>query len=155
MTTPSLPLGGLSYVNNAGTVTNNPGGGAGSIQYNNTGTFGGFVASGDATITTSTGVVVVSAMSGGTTLNYVAKTAIYTASATDYVINCTSGTFTVSLPTAVGITGRVYVVKNSGTGATTVDPAGTETIDGALTVALATQYQSIMVMSNGANWIVI
>ena len=155
MTTSSLPLGGLSYVNNAGTVTNNPGGGAGSIQYNNTGTFGGFVASGDATITTSTGVVVVSAMSGGTTLNYVAKTATYTASATDYVINCTSGTFTVSLPTAVGITGRVYVVKNSGTGTTTVDPAGTETIDGALTVALATQYQSIMVMSNGANWIVI
>jgi len=155
MTTPSLPLGGLSYVVTAGTITNSPGGGAGSIQYNDTGTFGGFVASGDASIDTSTGIVVVSQMTGGTTLNYVAKTAIYTASATDYVINCTSGTFTVSLPTAVGITGRVYVVKNSGTGTTTLDPAGTETIDDAPTVALATQYQSIMVMSNGANWIII
>ena len=155
MTTPALPLGGLSYVVTAGTITNSPGGGAGSIQYNNTGTFGGFVASGDATITTSTGAVVVSAMTGGTTLNYVAKTATYTAIATDYVINCTSGTFTVSLPTAISITGRVYVVKNSGTGTITVDPNGSQTIDGALTVALATQYQSIMVMSNGANWIVI
>ena len=61
----------------------------------------------------------------------------------------------MSLPTAVGITGRVYVIKNSGTGTITVDPNGSQTIDGAATVALATQYQSIMVMSNGANWIVI
>lgn len=138
-----------------GTITNNPGGASGQIQWNNNGNFDGFTASGDATIDASTGVVTVLKMSGGTTLNYVAKTGTYTAGATDYVINCTANTFTVSLPTAVGITGRVYVIKNSGTGVITVDPNGAQTIDGLSAYTLAVQYESITVMSNGANWIVI
>lgn len=33
---------------------------------------------------------------------YVAKTANYTATATDEVINCTANTFTITLPTASG-----------------------------------------------------
>src|SRR6185437_3903254 len=37
--------------------TGSPGGTAGQIQYNNAGAFGGFTASGDCTIVTSTGVV--------------------------------------------------------------------------------------------------
>lgn len=81
------------------------------------------------------------------------KTAAYTATAADGTINCTSGTFTVTLPTAVGITGRIYTIKNSGAGVITVDADGTETIDGATTVTLSTQYNSISIQSNGANWI--
>lgn len=91
---------------------------------------------------------------GSLALVYVAKTSTYTATASDHTIDCTSGTFTVNLPTAVSITGRIYVIKNSGTGVITV-ASGTQTIDGALTYLLSAQYQSVTVQSNGANWVII
>lgn len=85
---------------------------------------------------------------------YVAKTATYTITAADYLIECTANTFTVTLPTAVGIVGREYEVKNSGTGTITVDAAGTETIDDQLTQVLV-QYDAMKIMSNGTNWIIV
>ena len=91
-------------------------------------------------------------LNGSVKLNYVAKTATYTATAADYLIDCTTGTFTIDLPSAVGITGRVYVVKNSGAGTITVDPNSGQTIDGSATATLIA-LQSIQIMSNGANWI--
>ena len=54
-------------------------------------------------------------------LNYVAKTANYTTVASDGIIDCTSGTFTVTLLTAVGLDTAVRHIKNSGTGTITVD----------------------------------
>lgn len=92
---------------------------------------------------------------GGVQYIYVAKTAAYTILTTDHTINCTANTFTVTLPTAVGITGQVFVIKNSGTGVITVKGNGSQTIDGSNTQSLPTQYTSIMVQSNGANWIII
>lgn len=86
------------------------------------------------------------------------KTAAYTAIDTDYAIWCdtTSAAVTISLPTAVGRAGQSYEVKDwKGTSATnniTIDPAGTETIDGALTKALNVAYMSFTVRSDGANW---
>lgn len=85
---------------------------------------------------------------------YIAKTANYTASSTDVTIDCTANTFTVTLPTAVGITGRIYNVHNSGTGVITLDGDGTETINGSTTQTI-NQYETITVQSNGANWIII
>ncbi len=99
-------------------------------------------------------VSVYSLGAGGVTLGYKAVSATYTALLTDYLINCTANTFTVNLPTAVGYTGLSYVVKNSGAGTITVDPNSTETIDGSSTVALS-QYDSITVVSDGSNWIII
>ena len=92
---------------------------------------------------------------GSLAMAYVAKTANYTATINDYTIDCTSGTFTVTLPTAVGITGRIYIVKNSGTGAITVATTSSQTIDGTTTKLLNTQYSGLRVQSNGANWIII
>ncbi len=86
---------------------------------------------------------------------YTAQTSNYAISATDYTVNCTSGTFTATLPTAVGIIGRQYVIKNSGTGVITLATTSTQTIDGAATQSLISQYDSITVQSNGANWIII
>jgi hypothetical protein len=88
------------------------------------------------------------------TVPYVAKTATYTATTDDYTVDGTSGTFTVTLPTAVGATGRVYIVKNSGVGVITVATTSSQTIDGASTVTLATKAVT-RVQSNGSNWIVI
>lgn len=72
--------------------------------------------------------------------------------ATDYVyIFTASGTAT--LPTAVGNTNR-YTIKQSGSGILTVNTTSSQTIDGSLT-ALLSSPQSIDVVSNGANWIII
>ena len=70
-------------------------------------------------------------------------------------LNCTSGTFTVNLPTAVGIQGVVYTLVNSGTGIITLDANGTETINGSETIEIKRQYLSRTVQSDGSNWIII
>jgi len=85
---------------------------------------------------------------------YVAVTTTYAILATDYQIECTSGTFTVTLPTAVGITGQVYSIKNTGTGSITVATTAAQTIDGQLTQTLS-QWSNMVVMSNGTGWIIL
>ena len=51
---------------------------------------------------------------GAVNFPYRAITALTTLDNTDYTIDCTANSFTVTLPTAVGITGRIYNIKNSG-----------------------------------------
>jgi hypothetical protein len=68
------------------------------------------------------------------------------------MIDVTGGTFTVSLPTAVGVQGRLIVVKNNGGGAVTVDPFGGETIDGKSFIILG-ETNSIQLASNGSEWV--
>ncbi len=92
---------------------------------------------------------------GTTTLPLTNQTSTYTIDNEDCVVNCTSGTFTVTLPTAVGVEGQYFVVKNSGAGVITIEGDGAETIDGAPDFTLSTQYESVTVISNGANWAVI
>ncbi len=93
-------------------------------------------------------------LSGSMGLAYSAKTATYSIGSSDYLIDCTANTFTVTLPTAVSITGRIYVIKNSGSGVITVATTSSQTIDGNTTATL-NQYDSITIMSNGSNWIII
>lgn len=90
-----------------------------------------------------------------TTLPFTNQTSAYTVDNTDCVVNCTANTFTVTLPTAVGIEGQYFVIKNSGTGVITIDGNGAETIDGVANKILAVQYESMTVVSNGANWIIV
>lgn len=92
----------------------------------------------------------------GIAVPYAAKTGAYTTTASDHTINCdtTSAGFTVSLLTAVGNTGlRQTIKKIVAANTLTIDPNGSQTIDGATTVALTAQYDSITVQSDGANWI--
>lgn len=91
----------------------------------------------------------------GVTAAYTEETATYSVVEDDYFIDCTSNTFTVTLPTAVGFAGKIYVIKNSGTGAITIDTTSAQTIDGADNVLLNVQYQSLTVISDGANWKVV
>jgi len=85
---------------------------------------------------------------------YLAITALRTLDATDYQIECTANSFTVTLPTAVGITGRQYSIKNSGTGTITVACAGAEQIDGEDTQTLD-QDDNMVIQSNNVGWIII
>lgn len=97
-------------------------------------------------------------VNGSFALAYVAKTATYTITENDYLINCTANTFTVTLPTAVGITGRVYEIVNSGAGVITIATTSSQTFTNVtatpITLTLASVLgKSIRVMSNGANWV--
>lgn len=80
-----------------------------------------------------------------------------TTAATDkhtYLVNASGGAVTLTLPTAVGRAGKVYVVKkiDSSANTVTIDGATTETIDGALTLDTALQWDVIAIESDGANW---
>jgi hypothetical protein len=85
---------------------------------------------------------------------YAEKTANYTLTSTDFTINCTANTFTITLPTAVGITGRCFEITNTGSGQITLAPDGVETIQGDATQTIY-QDECFVIRSTGANWIVI
>ncbi len=105
-------------------------------------------------ITEATWIAFASSGTSGMSLPFVEKSAAYTLSTSDYMVNCTANTFTVTLPTAVGMIGKLYEVKNTGTGLITVTTTSGQTIDGSTTQEL-NQYDAILVQSNGANWVVV
>jgi len=95
---------------------------------------------------------------GNLSTGIVTKTANYTATANDGSIegDATSGAITITLPAAASSAGRIYVIKkiDSSGNAVTVDPNASETIDGATTVSLSSQYSTIIVQCNyaGTAW---
>jgi len=72
-----------------------------------------------------------------------------------YTYLISSSGATVTLPTAVGIKGRVYIIKLTASGTATVNTTSSELIDGASTYSLTAQYKYIHVQSDGANWFII
>jgi hypothetical protein len=89
----------------------------------------------------------------------VTKSANYTAAAADDTIlaNASTGVVTITLPTAVGVAGKVYTVKkiDSSANAVTVATTSSQTIDGVTTYSLANQYGGVNVQSDGSNWYII
>lgn len=85
----------------------------------------------------------------------VSKTSAYTATQSDDVILCSGSAFTVTLYTAVGNTGRQLTIKKTDSSLSnviTIDGDGSETIDGVTSTTLNTQYESVTLVSDGANW---
>lgn len=77
---------------------------------------------------------------------------------TDEVIyaDATGAAFTVTLPGASESVGCPITIKktDASANAVTVSRAGSATIEGATTYGLVTQYKSVTVISDGANWFV-
>jgi hypothetical protein len=70
--------------------------------------------------------------------------------------DATSATFQVTLPTAASINGRLYTIKRiNATNNVTVGTTSSQTIDGAATKTLGSQWAAIIVQSDGANWIIV
>lgn len=89
---------------------------------------------------------------GNLTVTAVATT--YSILTTDQYLSCTGGaSYTITLPTASGVTGKTYIVKSLLTApfVLTLATTGGETIDGA-TTKLLDRYDSLSVISNGTNW---
>lgn len=84
------------------------------------------------------------------------KTSTYAVLTTDNIV-LVDGTsaFTATLPTAVGVTGKVYTIKRVDqtlANAVTIATTSSQTIDGVTTRKLMTQYEQFTVTSDGANW---
>jgi len=85
---------------------------------------------------------------------YVAVTAAYSVAANDGTIEAATGAgvYTVTLPIANRAKNRTITVKRTATSNITVDGNGSETIDGALTKRLDTQYGYIDLLCDGVGW---
>jgi len=86
---------------------------------------------------------------------YIEKTGNYTLTSADNQIEYKSGSFTATFPTAVGIAGKDFAIKNSGTGTITVATTSSQGIDG-ITDSSTTleEGDNLTVKSNGVGWIV-
>lgn len=86
-------------------------------------------------------------------------TATTSAAAADYVVlvNATSAAVTYTLPAASSSTNRILVIQkiDSSTNTVTVSPNGSDTINGAASQAISTQYGAITVQSNGSTWTIL
>ena len=81
-------------------------------------------------------------------------TAAYTVSPSDnnFILNCTSGTFTIAMPPATSLpSGFNFTVWNTGTGTITIDANGSETIGGFTTYVLARE-TGVQIICDGTNW---
>jgi len=78
----------------------------------------------------------------------------YTLTEKDELVLATAA-ITLTLPTAAGIKGKVYIIKNLISGTITIDTDGSETIDGSNGTYLTVQYQTITIISDGTNWNII
>lgn len=96
-----------------------------------------------------------------TNLNTTAKTGNYTLTTTDVVAqgDASGGAFTFTLPTAVGVAGQIYtlqkIVSDTSFNAITIATTSAQTINGAASDKLQTFGETLVVQSNGSNWIII
>jgi hypothetical protein len=152
-------LADFTITENTGLIVNSyEGASARSIDFRVAGTSALFVATtGAATFSSSVSV------NGSFSTPHTTKSANYTLTASDYTVgfDCASNR-TATLPDATTCAGRIYVIYHYNTGMlgsryVTIDPNGSQTINGLTTFSLQYTYDfsSVMIQSNGSNWIII
>lgn len=76
-----------------------------------------------------------------------------------FLVNCTSGAVTVTLPdaTSINFNQNVYTVKktDSSSNYVTINTTSSQTIDGSTSATIMVQYASVGLVSDGSNWNVI
>src|ERR1035438_4359155 len=97
------------------------------------------------------------AVMGSVSAGYRSFTSSTSASSTDFTLAFTgTAASSVTLPDATTCAGRVYLLKNaSTTGPTplvTINTTSSQTIDGISSWLLDQPYESVILVSNGANW---
>ncbi|MBO3463821.1 hypothetical protein G7B40_001355 [Aetokthonos hydrillicola Thurmond2011] len=85
------------------------------------------------------------------------RTSAYTLTSTDSTIrgDATSAAFTLTLPSSATNTGRMYrIIKvDSSANAITINTTSSQTINGASTITLSSQWSSATLISDGTNWL--
>lgn len=163
---PEVPSADIAFRNNSGTLTVFSGGSAQAIY--GISSFNGIHPAANGRTLGGRGSFWWNLGGAGLRLEYAAKTANYTAAGSDYTIDVTANSPTITLPSAValnatvtsfvnagaGAMGKIYVIKNSGAGTVTIATTGGQLIDGGAPGTLAAG-ASIKVQSTGAGWITI
>ncbi|MFM6943682.1 MAG: beta strand repeat-containing protein, partial [Bacteroidota bacterium] len=92
---------------------------------------------------------------GSASFNTRSVTATTTLTSTDHTI-IYSGTAigTLTLPSAAACAGREIWIKNASTYVVTIATSSSQTIDGNSTWSIPSQYETVLFMSDGTNWIV-
>jgi len=84
------------------------------------------------------------------------KTSDYTLAGGDHTIlvDCSSGNVTLTLPTAVGCSGRMYIIKriDNSANAANINSNGSEEIDGSTDSASVPGQSSIVLQSDNSGW---
>jgi len=94
-------------------------------------------------------------------LNRTAVAASYTTVMTDVIVGVTStsSAWTITLETDTVTAGRIVIIKDesgaAGTNNITIATEASETIDGAATLVISTNYGSATLYSDGTDWFVI
>jgi hypothetical protein len=100
-----------------------------------------------------------SASYNGIALSIVTKTNDYNLLLNDYTVLCdtTSNNVTITLLDATTCSGSIFIFKRISAGANNCIIATTlsQTIDGATSKSITTQYSTLRIQSNGSEWIVI
>jgi hypothetical protein len=73
------------------------------------------------------------------------------------LIDASSSNQSITLPTAVGHLGYIYIIKkiDSSSHTVTINTTSSQTIDGYSSIEFSYQYQTYTVVSNGSNWFII
>jgi hypothetical protein len=68
--------------------------------------------------------------------------------------DATSGAQTITLPTAVGNSGKPFNIMktDSSANSVTINTTSSQTIDGVTSKVISTQYQGFSMVSDGSNW---
>ena len=96
-------------------------------------------------------------LNGGFNMEMVSKTANYTLTSDDGIVHAdaTGSSFTLTLPAAASNMNKVYIISRidviASTNLVTIDPNGSETIDGMANWKLYPD-EKITIMSDGTNW---
>lgn len=138
---------------------------SGPVYFNNVSNFGigipvgtpltqKFMVSGSGSFTgslTSTGLI-----TGGAAFSRRTVTGAYTIIDSDLTVtvNNTSGGVIISLPSATGTSGKVFIVKkiSPALNDVTLEPDGAELIDGVANRVLTLQFSAMVLQSNGTGW---
>lgn len=88
------------------------------------------------------------------TIDWLNNVYLVTSNNATILVNCAAEPLSTLLPDASSVSGQQFKVKkiDSSANAATVTTTSSQTIDGNLTYALSTQYQSTTVQSDGSNW---
>lgn len=114
----------------------------------------------------ATGLVGIGGTAVSTTDNFGSQGEAITSTATDLTltvahytvrVDATGAPRTITLPAAAGVTRRIYTIIKSDVSANTVtiDGNASETINGALTKVISTQYAGCTIQCDGSNWFII
>jgi hypothetical protein len=100
-----------------------------------------------------TGVVTATSFSGKVRENVVSINTNYSVQLSDSVILSTE-TSIITMPSAVGLLGDKYYIKNAGVGTVTIKPSGSELIDDYTEMILSEKNSSLTLISNNSKWLI-